>query len=247
MGFYYKVNDKEFPAFIYYVNFSSGDQNAIRYRYTIIELPIEQTSLNFYLNSKVNKHGARYAPERPKSKKFKLEGDFGQFYDLSFADNQHIEALSIFEPNLMLAILENFGNVDIELKANKLYIIMAGFKSAESLMKALNNSKILTDQINHTIKSTRSGDRHDAKLKDDYKHFNKKVEVNTALIYLVVYGSMAAIFLPLIIDDEEGGIFTIIAIFSLIGISLVVAIIFFIKSKDISAEYIKKYGKNGIY
>ena len=250
IGLYYPVNDQQFPAFVYFVNFyhpKSGSKDHSDNRLnTIVELPIEQTSLNLYIASKFIRVRDNVQPVLVGSQKLSLEGDFGTFYRAYCSDNQQIEALSMLEPNLMLAILQNLGNVAVEIKKNKLFIIIPGFvKDPQALIRLINNCKAVTEQINHNVKGISSQNRHDVQSDDSFKPVSKGLDVKTFLIIAgFIFGIIMFYISISILLSTNNKVIVWVLIPSLMFLALS---IIKMKSFSIKRRYIKKYGKNGIY
>lgn len=196
IGFYYAVNTQKFPGFVYFVDFyhqSTNSKDAAEHRTnTIIELPIEQTSTNLIINTKLfinpnNIINPIFEYEPSPSERISLEGDFGEFYYVYCGKNSEdrLKALTILEPNLMLNILQNFGNATIYIMQNKLFIVIPKFlEDSQKIIKAIRNAATLTEQINHTIKSINSENRHDIESKAAKAQKSKGYSAITIMVIL---------------------------------------------------------------
>lgn len=258
VGFYYQVNSVKVPAFIYFVDFvdrsSSGSSNT-HLPCTIVEIPLEQTSLNLFIKSKINLNLYKQVDAgEHNGQLLNIESDFGQYFRVFHNDNsgQNIEALKMLEPNLMLAILKNFGNVSLEIKKNKLFIIIPKFvKNLNDIIRLINNTKMVTDQINFNIKDIHSGGDHYAESGANYKSIsssNNRAGLKILLVISIgafVIGWAFIIYVDRLSISENakialftGGVFG-----SAIGFVLLIKIRMF----KLKLKYIKNYGRNGIY
>ena len=213
---------------------------------TIVELPIEQTSLNIYIASKFIRLRDNVQPSMTDVKRLSLEGDFGSFYNVYCPEGEHVDALVMLEPNLMLAILQNLGNVAIEIKKNKLFIVIPGFvKDPETLIRLINNCRPVTEQINHTVKNMNSQDRHDVEADQSYQDIKQGIPLKLVLTVFFSVLSVIALFIAIsnVASDNAVAVLT----FSILPIISLLILFLKLKSTAAKRKYIKKYGKNGIY
>lgn len=243
IGFYYPVNDQYFPAYIYFVDFISkgGRRDPDKhYPTTIFEIPIEQTNLNIYMFGNVASRNKMVAPATAEAEKLSLEGDFSKFYNLFCVKNQQIDVLSLMDPSLMEKILKGFGNASIEIQGNRLYIAIGKFVEEDDIARAMNNVKPIAEQINHNMKSVDSQNRHDVGPNANYKSLKSGVPK------WVIISTFAFIIIWTILFMFKDSRFVTIA-GALVFLVFPALIYVTIKRLMLALEYMKKYGKNGLF
>jgi len=103
--------------------------------------------IHFVLDSKKNNRSvvSNLMYHKLPSKKLELEGDFNDYFNLYYDDDQQIQTLQILAPNLMAYLIDGASLVDVEVLNNQIAILHTNAaKTKESLQAAIE----LTTKLN---------------------------------------------------------------------------------------------------
>ena len=102
---------------------SSNSQRREVYRRTVASISLKNTNnTHIFLDSKVSENNPSDTVMLSSERRYKAEGDFGEFFNLYFPEGDQITALSIFAPDVMSLIVGYYGEYDIEIKNNTLFL-----------------------------------------------------------------------------------------------------------------------------
>lgn len=100
----------------------SEDNNSIRLPFAFIELTLPRKVPHIILKNRRSRVISVTGIGFGKTKKLKLEGNFNDTFTIYCPEGYEREALYIFTPDVMAALLDHAGNAEVELIDNKLYI-----------------------------------------------------------------------------------------------------------------------------
>lgn len=90
------------------------------YRRTVVEMSIKPTKQHIFVNSKLND----MTEQMPSAKyvRYQAEGHFSKYFDIYTPAGKQVDALSLFAPDLMAHLMAEFGQYDIEILDDKLFV-----------------------------------------------------------------------------------------------------------------------------
>lgn len=154
----------EFGLFFQREERGSGKNKSV-YRRTIVKIDIPNTKLQLILNSKVNndhKSGGNISGYT-KKQHYRLEGEFGDFFDLYMPATTQSEALSLLAPNSMVFIMAHLADFDLEIKEDKLFLYTYRHLKTAELDDLLAKVETLLEQLRLRAGDTRVS-RHSDEL-----------------------------------------------------------------------------------
>lgn len=144
-----------------------GDENQLaRFSYTVGHGKSQQTYTMNYMMLKLprrlphlllNSHKNTFAPEISgyKVEKLKLEGDFAKTFTLYAPPQYRVDALQVFTPDVMAALIDHGALYDYEILDDRLYIYASSFAltKKDTLQSFLNSAERLATEFSHQAKS----------------------------------------------------------------------------------------------
>ncbi|MDR1969807.1 MAG: hypothetical protein LBQ11_00455 [Candidatus Nomurabacteria bacterium] len=131
-----------------------SDNGSRPHRFNFMEVKLPRAVLHLFINSKknaVNPNTSNY-----KVQKLKLEGDFGECFEVLAPPDYHIDALQILTPNVMAAMMDYGQKYDFELIDDNLYIYQTGgtpMDSAEAMQQFLTAVATIATQFGKQAKT----------------------------------------------------------------------------------------------
>lgn len=106
------------------LKFKTGyGRNEQSYQFAIAVLTFTKSYPHIYLDAKHNSVHPRFSG----SQKLQLEGDFNNFYTAYIPRGSSAGSLTILSPDIMAALIDTGGQLDIEIDASRVAIITDGF------------------------------------------------------------------------------------------------------------------------
>ena len=118
----FQEGNEETRIFSYSFNTGSGKQK-VPHRYTVIAFSLLQTVPHIYLNYKSDRFGVSIGEKIP------IPTEFEKSFTISTPKGYHLEALEIFTPDILAAILDLNITLDIEIIDNQIYFFVEKYNS----------------------------------------------------------------------------------------------------------------------
>ncbi len=141
------------------------------------------------------------------SQQLRLEGDFNEHFNLYVPKEYEQDALYVFTPDVMQALIENGKEYDIEVVDDKLYFYTPSkidLASQVNLQNALTMVNIVSSEFTH--QSNRYSDdrvianHSGAKVAESGQRLKKTLNPFFIVIVMIVIGYFLLQFIPLILD-----------------------------------------------
>lgn len=107
-------------ALFHYTHETGSGKSRRIYQRTVVAVPVNPTGVHLFINSELN--DMEETPNLDKSQRYEAEGTFGKYFDMYFPGGKQIEALSIFAPDVLALIMGKFGEYDMEIVDDVLYL-----------------------------------------------------------------------------------------------------------------------------
>lgn len=114
-------------------NFWFSSNDGYTYQSGFIRIPLQRSLPHIILDSKKNnpsrlnnKTARRYPFKIKRGQKMQLEGDFNNYYDLYVPGGYQTDALYIFTPDVMQALIDDAQDFDCEIIDSSLYLYAPG-------------------------------------------------------------------------------------------------------------------------
>lgn len=139
------IDGRSFRVFGYQFTVGRGD-SAKTYHYTVFAFKFDGLFPHIYLNNKYNSYGVSVGERIP------LPGEFEKKFTLSAPRKYETEALEIFTPDVLAALLDNDFPHDVEFVDQEVLIFTSGqIDSFEQLEKEFNRALEIEDMLDEKL------------------------------------------------------------------------------------------------
>lgn len=119
----------------YYFHTVGSGKNRREYQRTVVGVSIKPTHQHIYVNARLNDMTEQMPAGR--YVRYQAEGQFSKYFDIYTPEGKQVEALSLFAPDLMARLMAEFGQYDIEILDDKLYVYAYSKLTEQAEMEAL--------------------------------------------------------------------------------------------------------------